>query len=75
MVIGQEAAWAGLWLPRAEWVFPLFTFMPGIADVPRWKGQSRFKDTIVWGMLAPFVTGAAVSLCRVGIRALVGWPD
>jgi hypothetical protein len=62
-------------MPRAEWVLPLFTFMPAFADVPRWQGRSRFIDTVVWGMLAPFATGAVVSLCRIGIRSFIGWPE
>ena len=74
VVLGQEAASAGFWVPSASWVLPLFTFMPLIADVPRWRGRARLRDTVVWGMLVPFGTGLLVSLCRVTLRSVVGWP-
>jgi hypothetical protein len=74
LVLGQEAAWAGMWMPPVEWILPVFTFMTLFADLPRWRGRTRFRDTILWGIVAPFATGAVVSLLRMGVRRVVGWP-
>ena len=73
LVLGQEASWAGIWMPSGAWVGPLFTFRPLFADLPRWRGRTRLRDTVVWGIVAPFATGALASLLRAGVRTVVGW--